>query len=110
MGHRIVYALKHGVDPGSMLIDHVDGDGLNNKPRNLRLATQSENLRNCGAQCNNTSGHKGVSWHRNTRKWCAQITLNGRRTHLGYFSTAEEAAAAYATAAHQLHGVFAPTL
>lgn len=107
--HRVVYALALGVDPGTLHIDHIDGDGLNNAPDNLRLATPSENQRNRGAQQNNTSGIKGAWWHKQARKWQAQICLNGHRRHIGIFDTLEAAAAAYERAAEALHGEFART-
>lgn len=104
--HRIVYALVHGFDPGDKHIDHVDGNGLNNNPVNIRLATQAENMRNRGSQRNNTSGKVGVTWHKRARKWAAQIRVNGQHKSLGYFTCIDEAASAYNYAARQLYGEF----
>ena len=104
--HRIVYALVHGVDAGRLQIDHIDGDGRNNKPSNLRLATNSENAQNRGTPRNNTSGRKGVYWHKPLGKWYAQIKINRRGTHLGLFDSLDEASAAYETAARQHFGQF----
>lgn len=104
--HRIIYALTHGIDPADREIDHIDGSGLSNDPLNLRLATKSENQMNRGVQRNNTSGRKGVTWHNLSRKWMAQIKLNGRNKHLGLFTSIDEAAAAYDLAARQLYGEF----
>lgn len=105
--HRIVYLLAFEVDPGDKEIDHIDGNGLNNNPANLRLATKSENQHNRGANKNNTSGFKGVSQDKQTKRWTAKIRLHGKRRHLGYHSTPEEAHAAYVRAAEELHGEFA---
>lgn len=93
--------------PDGMQTDHIDGDGLNNRRCNLRLATPSENARNQRRARDNTSGFKGVWWHKGRRKWQAQIMAGGRQKYLGLFNTAEEAHAAYCEAARSLHGEFA---
>lgn len=107
--HRIVWFLAYGEDPGERHIDHINGSGLDNTPENLRLATQSENLRNRGVNSNNKSGIKGVVKHKASGKWMATINLYGRQRYLGLFSTTEAAAAAYSRAAAELHGEFART-
>lgn len=93
--------------PSTMQVDHINGDGLDNRGANLRLATHAENGLNKGCLKNNKIGIKGVSWCRRSEKWKAQIQLNGRSKTLGRFDTTEEAAAAYREAAQQLHGPFA---
>lgn len=103
--HRVV-ARRKGLPSGRM-VDHRDRNRLNNKRRNLRAATNTENQCNKGPQSNNTSGFKGVSWHKKARKWSAQIRLHGKQKHLGLFELAKDAAQAYDTAARQLHGEFA---
>ena len=105
--HRIIYLLAFGVDPSDKEIDHIDGDGQNNGPENLRLATSSENKHNRGVQKNNTSGFKGVSWNKRDQKWQAKISHHRKHRHIGYHSTPEEAHAAYVRAAKELHGEFA---
>ena len=107
--HRIVYALAYGTDPAKFQVDHRDGDGRNNNPSNLRLATQTENMHNCGAQRNNTSGRKCVTWHCRKQKWMAYIGIHGRQRYLGLFDNLDDAAAAYERAAAELHGEFART-
>ncbi len=87
--------------------DHIDMNGLNNTRANLRLATRAQNAYNRVAQANNTSGLKGISWHKRDKKWRAQITVNGKNNQLGYFDTPEEAARVYDAAARDLHGEFA---
>ena len=106
LAHRLVWLHVHGVWPTNWL-DHRDGDGLNNKLGNLREATKSENGCNRGAQANNTSGLKGVRWHKPRQKWLAQIGYKGRKRHLGLFDTPEQAHAAYCRAAIEYHGSFA---
>ena len=85
-------------DP-DQLVDHRDGNGLDNRRFNLRFASHSQNC------CNREA--KGYAFHRAIGKWQAQIGLHGRSIFLGYFSTEEEAAAAYDSAATDLHGDFA---
>jgi len=91
----------------NLQIDHIDRNTLNNQKHNLRLCTHTENQRNCGKQENNTSGYKGVSKH--GKKYAAQIEINKKHIHLGYWNTAEEAARAYDKASKKLHGKFANT-
>ena len=86
--------------------DHINGDRLDNRRRNLRLATNQQNLCNRGKQRNNTSGFKGVYWHKSCQKWGASIKLNGTKIHLGLFDGKEIAHAAYCGAAKMYHGEF----
>ena len=67
-------------------IDHVSGDGLDNRRVNLREVTSAENSQNQGVRVNNASGFKGVTWHNGTSKWRAQIITNGVYSHLGLFT------------------------
>lgn len=87
--------------------DHKDGNGLNNQRRNLRPATNSQNLANRSKQRNNTSGFKGVTWDALTRKWRAQIRVKKKHIYLGIFDLPRWAALAYDSAARQYFGPFA---
>lgn len=89
--------------------DHINGNTLDNRRCNLRYATPSQNQANRRKQRNNTSGYKGVTWIKRTQEWRAQIMLNRKRHHLGYFETKEEAAQAYAQAAKKMFGKYART-
>lgn len=100
--HRIIL----GAEPGQV-IDHVDGDGLNNQRSNLRFATPTTNQWNRKSNRNSSSAYKGVSWHKGTSKWAVEIRINGRRQHLGYFSDEKEAAHAYDRVSRKHHGEFA---
>ncbi|TCL70640.1 AP2 domain-containing protein [Rhizobium sp. BK251] len=88
-------------------VDHADGDKLNNTKRNLRICEHYQNMGNRGAQKNNSSGAKGVSFCRQTRRWRAIITVKGITHRLGRFTEKADAAAAYDTAALALLGEFA---
>lgn len=101
--HRIVYALHHGVDPVGLTVDHANGDRADNRPENLRLATNRENVQHrIGPGLNNRSGVVGVYWHKGARKWAASIRLNGVNRHLGVF-TDISSATAVRKAAEQQH-------
>ena len=103
--HRLAFLYVEGKFP-EFSVDHIDGVPANNRWANLRKATHSENLRNQYIKSNNTSGVKGVSWYRKSKKWKAQIVSNGRVINLGHFETMEEAAEAYRKAGRELHGEF----
>ena len=75
--------------PKGMVIDHIDGDGLNNQEYNLRLVTARQNTQNKHNKV--TSKYPGVSWHKLTNKWIAHISINGKVYHLGSFVSEEEA-------------------
>lgn len=77
-----------------MCVDHIDGNRLDNRVNNLRIVTRWQNRLNCGTRKDNTSGHTGVSWARDKRKWVAQIQVHGKGIRLGRFSNIDDAIAA----------------
>jgi hypothetical protein len=93
--HRIIYYMHYQEDPGVHDIDHIDHDKGNNNALNLRLATRSQNMANTALKVTNTTGFKGVVWHKDKDKWSAQITVKYKHFNLGYFFTKEEAHTAY---------------
>lgn len=93
--------------PNGMTVDHINGNGLDNRRSNLRIATNAQNARNQGLSKNNKSGYKGVILKKETGRWRARIRVDFKIIHLGYFSTSEEAAEAYNEAANKYHGIFA---
>jgi hypothetical protein len=88
-------------------VDHKDGNGLNNRRNNLRIATLSQQMYNTAKRSDNTSGVKGVWWHAQCGKWCAQIETEGRKISLGLFATLDAAAQARHAAEVKYHGTFA---
>ena len=91
----------------SNLIDHRDGNPLNNQRFNLRPATNQQNTRNRKIPITNKSGFKGVYWCKVAQKWRARIRVNGEQIYLGHFNTAVGASEAYKLAAKLYHGEFA---
>ena len=102
-GHRLAWLHVFGKWPDGDL-DHANGDRADNRISNLRSATRSQNAANMRRRRINTSGLKGVSFHRG--KWQARITKHGKARHLGSFPTAAHAHAAYCAAAREVHGAF----
>jgi hypothetical protein len=105
LAHRVIWALVTGSWPPE-LVDHINGDTSDNRLCNLRMASAAQNQWNQPRRKTNTSGFKGVYWHRRSRKWNARIKANGLERHLGMFGTPEEAAAAYSKASSEFHGAF----
>jgi HNH endonuclease len=97
-----------GASPGQM-VDHINHNGLDNRRSNIRFCTPSGNMANRRLHTNNTSGLKGVSYSRSSRKWTAMIAVNGHQRCLGLFESVEEAARVYDAAAIQAFGQFALT-
>jgi hypothetical protein len=106
---RMVYMAREIMNPpDGMKVDHIrEQNTLDNRRSNLRICTNAQNSYNRGKNKNNTSGFKGVSLF--AGKWRALIAINGKLIHLGYYSTAEQAAKAYDAKAKELHGEFART-
>ncbi|AAP58725.1 57R [Xanthomonas phage Xp10] len=100
--HRLAWFLSKGTWPSQQL-DHINGIKTDNRIVNLRECTDAENKQNRGKSSNNTSGVPGVGWHKQRKKWRAQIKVNGKNIHLGWFDTIEEAAAARAAAKEKYH-------
>lgn len=103
--HRVIWAIVHGSWPAEL--DHVNGHRDDNRLTNLREANRSQNLCNRPMPAANTSGHKGVYFHKPTEKWRAQIKKNGVSHFLGCFGNLDDAIAARLSASLRLHGEFA---
>ena len=103
--HRLIWLYVTGTWP-VCLIDHINGNRADNRFCNLREATHAENMRNRGKQKNNSTGFTGVRFHKVNNRWHAQIKHGGKYHNLGCFSTPEDAASAYESAARKHHGEF----
>lgn len=93
--------------PSKMVVDHIDGDPLNNRLSNLRICTQSKNSKNQGIKTTNKTGYKGVCLHKATGLYRAVVKKNYKQYSAGYHKTAKEASKAYDKLAKQLHGEYA---
>lgn len=100
--HRIIL----GLTDNRLVVDHKNGNPLDNRRENLRVCLQSQNAKNRGkSEGVYTSKFKGVFFKKD--KWMAKISTNYKAIHIGSFETEEDAAKAYNNAAEKLHGEFA---
>jgi HNH endonuclease/AP2 domain len=90
-------------------VDHINHDTLDNRRENLRICSNVQNFSNRKMRSDNTSGFKGVSWEKKSRKWKAQLRVNKKIIYSGYFNTAIEAAEVYDREAISVCGEFALT-
>jgi len=103
--HRVIWRMMTGEDPGDLEIDHENSDGVDNRWRNLRRATHSQNGAGRKVHRDNELGVKGVA--RRGNKFEAQIWFEGRNIHLGKYDRVKEAKAIYDAMAVRLYGEFA---
>ena len=103
--HRLAYFYMTGEVPQT--VDHINGNGMDNRWGNLRSVTQQQNMENIKKmRPDNTTGYRGVHrWH---GKYRGKIVVNKKQIHLGTFSTAEEAAKAYEAARPTIYSYYAP--
>ena len=88
------------------MVDHIDGNGLNNQRSNLRQCSHQQNLHNQDIRIDTSTGYKGVHFNKESGKYRAQIAVNHKRHFLGSFADPAEAALAYDNAARKHHGEF----
>ncbi|MGD0551230.1 MAG: HNH endonuclease signature motif containing protein [Sedimentisphaerales bacterium] len=93
--------------PKGLVVDHKNGDSLDNRRANLRLATYSQNHQNVPKRKNTSSRFIGVSFNKRGEKWSASIGYEGKVIWLGYFDNEIDAAHAYDAAARKYYGEFA---
>lgn len=96
-----------GISEKGLISDHINRNGLDNTKANLRACSITENNRNAGKNAKNKCGFKGVFWDIAYGKYRVQISVDGRRTHIGRYDCLLEAAKAYNAAAVKYHGEFA---
>lgn len=97
--------------PG-LVVDHINGRGLDNRRVNLRVCAHADNMRNSSKKRSRlgvapSSKYKGVHWCKNRKQWVASIRLSGKTTNVGRFHNEKEAAIAYNHAAAKAYGSFA---
>ncbi len=107
LAHRIIWELHHGEIEEGMVIDHINGDTLDNRLENLRVCTNTQNAQNIHAGRGIYSKLKGVSFHKKQKKWVAQININGKANWIGSFESQESAHQAYLNEANKHFGEFA---
>lgn len=90
MAHRLAWLYVYGAWPSND-IDHINQNKSDNRITNLRVVSRSENMHNVSLHKHNSSGYKGVSWHKPRQKWRAYIFLDYKQTHLGLFDKIEDA-------------------
>ncbi len=101
-GHQLAWLLTYGYLPKT--IDHINGNGLDNRLCNLREVTQQQNNQNHRKPPkHNTSGFLGVSFFKAGNKFAAHINIDGKKKHLGYFDDPEKAHQMYLTAKRNIH-------
>lgn len=101
--HRLAWLYVHGDWP-SQVIDHINGDPLDNRIENLRAVDQAHNMSNISRRTNNKSGFKGVSWSKRDKTWRAYLSIKRKTVALGSFRSPEEAYEAYCVAAKEHYG------
>lgn len=99
--HRLILSAGEGD-----IVDHINGDGLDNRRSNLRIVTTQQNAFN-QKHHGGSSRHKGVSYRSDTGTWRAYITMDGVRRYLGNFASEDDAALAYNNEAARLFGEYA---
>ena len=105
--HNIVWEQFNGKKPKGFQIDHINGNRLDNRIENLRIATYAENQWNAKKRIDNNSGVKGVCWHKASKRWMAQIKQNKRLFYLGTYDSIKEAERIVKKKRAELHGEFA---
>lgn len=101
--HRVILDAPKGFE-----VDHINGNKLDNRRENLRIATRAQNAFNRAKfKIPSSSRFKGVTFHKRDKKWQACIKVNGRSIFLGYFKNEVDAARAYNEAAAEYFGEFA---
>jgi len=105
LNHRLIFMWHYGFFPE--IVDHIDGNKLNNSIENLRPATQIQNQQNQKIRKENTSGYKNVSLCPQTKKWKVSIKLNGKDIRFGRFDDIELADLVAQEARAKYHGEYA---
>lgn len=100
--HQLVFLMQHGYLPAT--IDHIDGDATNNRVDNLRPSDKSKNACNSKTRSDNSSGCRGVAWHKKAGKWMVQVVYNKKPKYLGLYDNFEFACLVADEARDLYHG------
>lgn len=92
--------------PDGYIVDHINGNPLDNRKSNLRVATRSQNNMNRKIQSNNNSGVTGVSFYQRKNMWSSEILVNKKKIHIGYFDKFDDAVAARKKAEEKYFGEY----
>lgn len=105
--HRFIL----GITGRSKVVDHINGDKLDNRKINLRICSHSRNMNHrVKLSRNNTSGFIGIYWNKQKQKWNAQLDKDGKTYHFGFFNKKEDAIVMYKQESVKLLGTFAATI
>lgn len=91
MAHRVIWTMLHGGIADGLVIDHINGNRMDNRLENLRLVSMQDNSRNMRRPKNNKSGVTGVYWLATKKRWRVNINVFDRTIHIGHFKTFEDA-------------------
>ncbi len=89
-----------------LFVDHINGNKLDNREKNLRIVNQNQNSQNSAKRKNTSSRYKGVFWHKQSKKWRSKIIANKKLIYLGTFDTELLAYKAYCVASKKYHGQY----
>ena len=103
--HRIIIKC-----PSEKMVDHISGNKSDNRKNNLRICNNLENSWNRAISKLNSSGYKGVNWHKASKKWEARIGFKNKRIHLGFFKNIKDAVNIYNVSAIKFYGEFVKTI
>jgi len=103
--HRLIWAMHNGWP--DEVIDHINGDTLDNRIENLRAVTQSQNIMNAKMWSHNASGIKGVYWSNSKKCWIASVSANGKNRRVSGLKSKQEGLKVVETLRQELHGEFA---
>ena len=103
--HRLAWLYVYGEMPD--IIDHINGNSLDNRIENLRKCNKSQNGQNSKIAINNSSGSKNVCWDKNRNKWAVIVRVNGLKKLFGRFDDLELADLVAVEARNKYHGNFA---
>lgn len=106
--HRLIFLMHHGYLPVSpKMVDHINGNKLDNRIENLRESTRSQNAMNCKIRKTNTTGYKNVYWAKARNKWQVSVKVEGKNKHIGFFDDINLAKLAAQEARNKYYGEFA---